>query len=77
MTRTTTIATVREDGYPQARTVSNVNDGLKIYFGCAAHSQKARNLARNNKISLTVNPAIRELERHSWSVARRQSRACF
>jgi nitroimidazol reductase NimA-like FMN-containing flavoprotein (pyridoxamine 5'-phosphate oxidase superfamily) len=50
-----TIATVREDGYPQATTVSYVNDGLKIYFGCAASSQKAKNLARNNKVSLTVN----------------------
>jgi nitroimidazol reductase NimA-like FMN-containing flavoprotein (pyridoxamine 5'-phosphate oxidase superfamily) len=36
-----TIATVRKDGYPQATTVSYINDGLKIYFGCAANSQKA------------------------------------
>ena len=33
-----TIATVRQDGYPQATTVSYVNDGLKIYFGCAEES---------------------------------------
>ena len=50
-----TIATVREDGYPQATTVSYVNEGLTIYFGCAADSQKAKNLARNSKVSLTVN----------------------
>src|SRR5271166_4919833 len=50
-----TIATVREDGYPQATTVSYVNDGLTIYFGCAAQSQKAKNIARNAKVSLTVN----------------------
>jgi nitroimidazol reductase NimA-like FMN-containing flavoprotein (pyridoxamine 5'-phosphate oxidase superfamily) len=50
-----TIATVREDGYPQATTVSYVNDGLAIYFGCAANSQKAKNLARDSKVSLTVN----------------------
>jgi general stress protein 26 len=50
-----TIATVREDGYPQATTVSYVNDGLTIYFGCSAESQKAHNLARNDKVSLTVN----------------------
>jgi general stress protein 26 len=49
-----TIATVRDDGYPQATTVSYVNDGLKIYFACDARSQKARNIARNNKISLTI-----------------------
>jgi nitroimidazol reductase NimA-like FMN-containing flavoprotein (pyridoxamine 5'-phosphate oxidase superfamily) len=50
-----TIATVREDGYPQATTVSYVNDGLAIYFGTAADSQKARNIAQSNKVSLTVN----------------------
>ena len=50
-----TIATVREDGYPQATAVSYVNDGLSIYFGCAASSQKAKNLARDSKVSLTVN----------------------
>ena len=50
-----TIATVREDGYPQATTVSYVNNGLNIYFGCAANSQKAKNIARDSKVSLTVN----------------------
>ena len=50
-----TIATIREDGYPQATTVSYVNNGLAIYFGCAAQSQKAKNIARNAKISLTIN----------------------
>ena len=50
-----TIATVREDGYPQATTVSYVSDGLTIYFGTAANSQKARNLARSGKVSLTIN----------------------
>lgn len=49
-----TIATVREDGYPQATIVSFANDGLTIYFGTAANSQKARNIARSNKVSLTV-----------------------
>jgi nitroimidazol reductase NimA-like FMN-containing flavoprotein (pyridoxamine 5'-phosphate oxidase superfamily) len=49
-----TIATVREDGYPQATTVSYVSDGLKIYFGCDAGSQKARNIARSNKVSLAI-----------------------
>ena len=49
-----TIATVREDGYPQATTVSYVSDGLKIYFGCDAGSQKARNILRSDKVSLTI-----------------------
>jgi general stress protein 26 len=50
-----TIATVCQDGYPPATTVSFVNDGLDIYFGCAEDSQKSRNISRNGKVSLTVN----------------------
>lgn len=49
-----TIATVREDGYPQATTVSYVNDGMSIYFVCEATAQKARNIARDGRVSLTV-----------------------
>lgn len=49
-----TIATIREDGYPQATTVSFVNDGLDIYFGCGRKSQKARNLEHNDRVSLAV-----------------------
>jgi general stress protein 26 len=50
-----TIATVRPDGFPQATTVSYVHDGLTVYFGTAADSQKARNIALCDKVSLTVN----------------------
>ncbi len=50
-----TIATIRPDGFPQATTVSYVSEGMAIYFGCAAKSQKAQNITRCNKISLTVN----------------------
>jgi nitroimidazol reductase NimA-like FMN-containing flavoprotein (pyridoxamine 5'-phosphate oxidase superfamily) len=49
-----TVATVRPDGYPQATTVNYVSDGLVIYFGCAAESQKVQNIACNDKVSLTV-----------------------
>ena len=49
-----TIATVRPDGYPQATTVGYVNDGVTLYFGTAADSQKARNIALCDKVSLTV-----------------------
>lgn len=49
-----TIATVREDGYPQATTVGYVNDGLEIYFGCWTKSQKAHNLASNAKVSIAI-----------------------
>ena len=32
--RDLTLATIRPDGAPQATTVSYVNDGLAVYFGC-------------------------------------------
>ena len=60
-----TIATIRQDGYPQATMVSYVNDGLTIYFGCAAESQKAKNIASNSKVSLTV-----KLPYSSWDEIR-------
>ncbi|WP_457089875.1 pyridoxamine 5'-phosphate oxidase family protein [Microvirga sp. P5_D2] len=50
-----TIATIRQDGYPQATTVSYANEGLDIYFGCSEDSQKSRNISRNGKVSLTIN----------------------
>lgn len=50
-----TIATIRDDGYPQATTVSYAHNDLTIYFGCSDLSQKARNITRNDKISLTIN----------------------
>jgi Pyridoxamine 5'-phosphate oxidase len=50
-----TLATVRDGGYPQATTVSYVNDGLTLYFGTTADSQKAHNIASNGKVSLTIN----------------------
>jgi general stress protein 26 len=50
-----TIATVRPDGFPQATTVSFVNEGFKIYFGTGPEAQKAQNIRRENKVSLTVN----------------------
>lgn len=50
-----TIATVRPDGYPQATIVSYVNDGMTIYFGTTESAQKARNIAANDKVSITIN----------------------
>lgn len=57
-----TIATVREDHYPQATTVSYVNEGMIIYFGTSPTSQKAHNIAHNNKVSLTINR-----DYHDWN----------
>jgi general stress protein 26 len=50
-----TLATVRPDGFPQATTVSYASDGLAIYFGCDPTSPKARNIAADDRVSLTVN----------------------
>lgn len=52
--RIMTIATLRPDGWPQATTVGYVNEGLTLYFLCGLNSQKAANLARNNRVSLTI-----------------------
>ena len=52
--RIMTIATVRPDGWPQATTVGYVSDGLDLYFLCGLDSQKARNLARDDRVSLTI-----------------------
>jgi nitroimidazol reductase NimA-like FMN-containing flavoprotein (pyridoxamine 5'-phosphate oxidase superfamily) len=52
--RIMTVATNRPDGWPQATTVGYVNDGLTLYFLCGAASQKAQNLARDTRISLTI-----------------------
>ncbi|HXZ46991.1 MAG TPA: pyridoxamine 5'-phosphate oxidase family protein [Pseudolabrys sp.] len=52
--RLTTIATIRPDGWPQATTVGYANDGLTIYFLCGSQSQKAQNIARNNRVSHTI-----------------------
>lgn len=49
-----TLATVRDDGYPQATTVSFASDGLALYFGASALSQKAQNIARTDKVSLAI-----------------------
>jgi PPOX class probable F420-dependent enzyme len=52
--RLMTVATNRPDGWPQATTVGYVNDGLTIYFLCSPQSQKAANLARDSRVSLTI-----------------------
>ena len=52
--RIMTIATLRPDGWPQATTVGYGNDGLTLYFLCGPESQKAANLARDDRVSLTI-----------------------
>lgn len=52
--RIMTLATLRPDGWPQATTVGYVSDGLTLYFMCGRESQKAANIARDNRVSLTI-----------------------
>ena len=49
-----TLATLRPDGYPQATTITFANDGLTIYAVIGKDSQKAKNIRKNNKVSLTI-----------------------
>jgi nitroimidazol reductase NimA-like FMN-containing flavoprotein (pyridoxamine 5'-phosphate oxidase superfamily) len=52
--RTMRIATLRPDGWPQVTTVGYANDGFTIYFLCGPDSQKASNLARDDRVSLAI-----------------------
>src|SRR5499426_183358 len=52
--RIMTVATLRPDGWPQATTVGYVNEGLTLYFLCGLDSQKAKTIARDDRISLTI-----------------------
>jgi nitroimidazol reductase NimA-like FMN-containing flavoprotein (pyridoxamine 5'-phosphate oxidase superfamily) len=52
--RIMTVVTLRPDGWPQATTVGYVNEGLTLYFLCGLESQKAKNLALDDRISLTI-----------------------
>lgn len=59
-----TLATLRPDGWPQATTVGYANNGLTLYFLCGLDSQKATNLAQDNRVSLTVDddtPEVMEI----------------
>jgi len=52
--RTMTIATLRSDGWPQVTTVGYAHEGLTLYFLCGRESQKARNLAFDPRVSITI-----------------------
>jgi len=52
--RIMTVATVRPDGWPQATTVGYASEGLVLYFLCGRQSQKAVNIAADNRISLVI-----------------------
>lgn len=52
--RIMTLATLRPDGWPQATTVGFLNEGMTLYFMCGRDSQKAHNIAFDNRVSLTI-----------------------
>lgn len=52
--RIMTVATLRPDGWPQATTVGYVSEGMTLWFLCGRDSQKAANLARDNRVSATI-----------------------
>jgi len=52
--RILSLATLRPDGWPQATTVGYVSRGLTLWFMTGKDTQKARNLKRDNRVSLTI-----------------------
>ena len=52
--RIMTIATNREDGWPQATVVGYANDGLVIYTQISRDSQKYANIMRDPRVSLAI-----------------------
>jgi nitroimidazol reductase NimA-like FMN-containing flavoprotein (pyridoxamine 5'-phosphate oxidase superfamily) len=62
--RIMTLATLRPDGWPQATTVGYANEGMTLYFLCGLQSQKAANLAHDDRVSLTIDhdtPQVMEI----------------
>jgi nitroimidazol reductase NimA-like FMN-containing flavoprotein (pyridoxamine 5'-phosphate oxidase superfamily) len=62
--RIMTIATLRPDGWPQATTVGYAHERFTLYFLCGLDSQKAANIARDNRVSLTIDhdaPQVMEI----------------
>lgn len=48
------IATIRDDGWPQATLVSYANEDILIYFSISRTSQKFANIERDNRVSIAI-----------------------
>lgn len=78
------VATLRPDGWPQATTVRYVNEGLTLYFLCGLDIQKAKTLARDKRISLTIDHDTADLmtitglsmAAHAHAVGPKRARSC-
>jgi nitroimidazol reductase NimA-like FMN-containing flavoprotein (pyridoxamine 5'-phosphate oxidase superfamily) len=69
------IATLRADGWPQVTTVGYAHQGLTLFFLCGLNSQKALNLARDDRVSLTIDhdtPQVMEITGLSMAARARQ-----
>lgn len=52
---TLTLATLRDDGWPQATTVAYANSGLTLFIATGSDAQKVHNIRHCPKVSLTIN----------------------
>lgn len=59
--RIMSIATVRPDGWPQSTIVGYANEGWKLYFLIYRTSQKFANIARDNRVSVSIGHEPRQL----------------
>jgi nitroimidazol reductase NimA-like FMN-containing flavoprotein (pyridoxamine 5'-phosphate oxidase superfamily) len=59
--RIMTIATVRGDGWPQTTIVGYANEGFRLYFLIYRTSQKFANIARDNRVSISIGHEPTEL----------------
>ena len=55
-----TIATLRRDGWPQANVVDFWYVDLTLYFGTFESSQKATNIKRDPRVSITITPPFND-----------------
>jgi general stress protein 26 len=65
-----TLATLREDCWPQANTLAYVSEGLTLYAATGADAAKVLNIRRDPRVSLTVDAG-----KTDWSVLRGVSMA--
>jgi PPOX class probable F420-dependent enzyme len=54
------LATIRPDGAPQANVVSYASEGMVLYFGTYAASQKIVNIRHSSRVALTITPAYED-----------------
>jgi nitroimidazol reductase NimA-like FMN-containing flavoprotein (pyridoxamine 5'-phosphate oxidase superfamily) len=61
-TRDLSLATLREDGYPQANTVNFAHDGTTLYFCTSRDSAKVRNLIGTPRVAASLHGDYEDLQ---------------